>query len=577
MRIALLYPPPWKMAASGEIADFGPDGPPRDFRDGDIDVDFHQMPYGLLSLAAQAMRAGHQVKVLNLSSVPWVEVERVLGALEADLYGLSCFTANRRGVELVARLLRQHHDRAHIAVGGPHVTALPIETLAHWDAVDTVVLGEGEHSFMELVERLEEGRSTEGIAGTAHRQKGKPTLAPARARIADLDELASPHDYFDTHLLLTARGCPGRCSFCATRVAWGRGYRALSAEAVLDAIDRALARLPVKMLMVKDETFTADRKRGLAICRGIQERGQRFIWSCDTRADALDEELVREMRLAGCQRLSLGVESGSIAVLKNIGKRITPEGVIQTTELAKRYGLEVRFFMMLGNRGETADTLRQSLELIQAARPHQYIFACLSIYPGTADYRDWELAGRIDAEVFFTEDFQELKAPFDASDEVTALLSQWFEENAGLHDLYRPGIADCQAVLERLGDHHAAHMDLGAAYYAAGDLEGAERHVHRALELGYPLLGLAYNTLACIAAEEEDWSQMQIYLGRALLDPLHDVVQHNSLTVRQWLARGGPESGTPPRLVTGSGFRLLEPTHQPMLPGPLPEDVCSWG
>ena len=103
MRIVLLYPPPWKLPEPGGAPDPGFDGPPPGYVEGDLDPDFHQIPYGLLSLGAQAARAGHQVKVLNLSSFSWERVEEVVRALPADLFGMSCWTANRRGVDLVSR------------------------------------------------------------------------------------------------------------------------------------------------------------------------------------------------------------------------------------------------------------------------------------------------------------------------------------------------------------------------------------------------------------------------------------------------------------------------------------------
>src|ERR1019366_5949043 len=108
MRIALLYPPPWKIRAEGE-APYGSDegGPPAEYVGGDLDGDFFQTPYGLFALGAQAIRAGHQVKVINLSAYTWAKVEEVLRALEADLYGMSCWTANRRGVALVAEELKR--------------------------------------------------------------------------------------------------------------------------------------------------------------------------------------------------------------------------------------------------------------------------------------------------------------------------------------------------------------------------------------------------------------------------------------------------------------------------------------
>ncbi len=576
MRIVLLYPPPWKVAAPGEPASFDQDGPPEGFRPTDVDADFFQAPYGLLSLAAQALRAGHQVKVLNLSAFTWSRVEEVLRQLDADLFGLSCYTANRRGVGVVAGCIKQHHPSAHVVVGGPHATALPLEMLAHHPDIDTVVLGEGEATFLELVDHLAAGAPTTDICGTAGRVDGVPRLAAPRARIDDVDQLASPHDYFDTYLFMTSRGCPGRCTFCAKNVVWGGKYRTHSVEYVLDALEAASSRLPIRMLMVKDDTFTANRKRALAICEQIRRRGLNFIWSCDTRADALDEEVLRAMRLAGCQRLSLGVESGSAEVLRNIRKRVTPEAIQAATAMAKKFGLQVRYFMMLGNRGETAETFRESLDFVERAQPHQSIFACLSVYPGTTDFDDLEREGVLDREVFFTETFQELKLPFDASDEDTELMSEWFFRHLGIQEHYRASSSEQRAILDRLGDHHAAHVDLATAYYRNGELDLAEFHLRRAQELGYPLPTLLDNSLACILAARGDTSGAQRELTRAMGGPPFSVVVRNVRALNAW--RAAQARGETARLDLSAehDFELPAPQIQPMLPGPLGDDFADW-
>src|SRR5260370_19276850 len=155
MRIALLYPPPWKISPKGTAPAYGADGPPEDYREGDLDPDFYQTPYGLFSLGAQAIRAGHQVKVINLSSYPWAEVEKILQSLEADVYGMSCWTANRPGVAFAAKSIRRHHPGAHILVGGPHATPLATEMLHHLPEIDTVPLAESGPAVLQPVSRLQ--------------------------------------------------------------------------------------------------------------------------------------------------------------------------------------------------------------------------------------------------------------------------------------------------------------------------------------------------------------------------------------------------------------------------------------
>jgi radical SAM superfamily enzyme YgiQ (UPF0313 family) len=575
MRIALLYPPPWKIPAPGEPRDALGDGPPAEYAEGDLDGDFFQTPYGLFALGAQAIRAGHPAKVINLSAFPWGRVEQVLRSLDADVYGLSCWTANRRGVALVAREIKRLRPNAHVVVGGPHATPLAREMLAHHPDIDTVSIGESEHTFLELLDRLAAGQSTAGVAGTAWREGDRIVVGPERAAIEDLDTLASPHDYFDTHIVMTSRGCPWRCTFCGAEASWGRGYRGQSVEYVLDALERAVARVPVKMIQIKDDTFTTNRKRVIQLCRGMRERKLGFLWSCDTRVDVLGDELLREMRLAGCERLSLGVESGSQAILDAIDKKITPDEILGSTELAKKYGIKVRYYMMVGNRGETRETFDETLRFLQRAKPHQYIFACLSVYPGTRDFDEAVKAGWLDGEFYFERDFQELKTTFDASDEDTAFFRDWFQRNKGLHQPYLESAAECRAILDRLGDHHAAHLDLAAACHREGRLDEAEHHARRALDLQHPTPGIALNLLACVAARRGDVANAKERLAEASRrDPQHWVLAWNARVLQRWASQGG--SG-PLELDASHEFQLLERPVQPTLPGALADDFAVWG
>ena len=596
MRIVLLYPPPWKIPPAGGAPEASGDGPPPGAAGFDTKGDFATVPYGLLSLAAQALRAGHQVKVLNLSTFAWPDVEALVRGLTADVYGLTCFTSNRRGVKLVAECIRRHHGAAHIVAGGPHVSALPTETLRHYPAIDTVVIGEGEETFLELIGRLEAGQSTQGTPGTAWRAGEAVRTGPPRERICDLDALAPVQDYFTGYTLLTSRGCFGQCTFCASRAMWHRKLRFHCVEYVLDALAKALGRLPLKMIAVKDDTFTANRRRALAICRAIRDRGLNFLWSCDTRADVLEEELLRAMRLAGCQRISLGVESGSPKILKNIRKNIDLTQVLQATRLAKKYGLRVRYYMMAGNRGESARTFQESLSLLEAARPHEYNFTVLSIYPGTTEFEvlkrrsrflhvrpgrsgpellTWR--GKFSARTFFEHDFVEFSAFPDARPADAATVLRWLRTHFGVQRLWQPSVADCRAVLQRLGDLHAAHLDLGAALAYAGQPVEAERHVRRAIELGYPVPSLALNYLACIAGQRGDLDGMRARLEEALRQEYaHPLAASNLRTLTAWLDAGGPKSAGPLEVAMRHDFEIIPEDRQPVRPGPLPADCCDW-
>ena len=576
MRVLLLYPPPWKIPDSGMALDVM-DGPPKDYKDGDLDTDFFQIPYGLLSLAANALRAGHQVKVLNLSSYTWTSIEAIASQLDADVVGLSCWTANRRGVHLLAASIKRHHPKTYVVIGGPHATPLARPILENWPEIDCVVIGEGELTFLDLLSRLEQNTPVADLPGALTRSAGEIHVGPRRPAVARLDDLAEVHELFPTHIVMTSRGCPWNCTFCGAENSWGRGFRSLSVNRVLDAFENALKSIKVRIVLVKDDTFTANRKRIIDICRGIRQRNLRFLWSCDTRVDVLDDELLYEMRLAGCERLSLGVESGSAEILRAINKRITVEQIAKSAEAARRFGIRTRFYMMLGNRGETEATFRESLAFLERTKPNSYIFSCLSIYPGTDDYADAVRAQRVSPDSYFTGTFQELKMPFDATERDARIMNDWFLKHRGVQVQHIPAVSELREVLATLGDYHAAHLDLAEALIEVEELQEADYHLSRALELESPVPGLVLNAQACIASRRGDYGRVkELLVSAAKVDPQHYLLLKNAAATKSWFESGGLKTNRPLQLECRHEFQLFERTQQPTLPGPLPEHWDDW-
>jgi len=572
--VLFVYPPPWKLPRPGEALD-PVHGPPSLAAVHELDADFFQIPYGLLSLAAQAKRAGHRVEVANLSNFPWAEVEAVLAGARADVVGFSCWTANRHGVALSAETVKRYHPETHVVVGGPHATALPNAMMRHTPSIDTLVVGEGEGTFLELLERLERRQSLVGLPGAVTREAGRLSLGPRRPPLARLDALASVHREFPTHIVMTSRGCPWSCTFCGADNSWGRGVRSLSVERVLDDIEQALARTRVRMLLFKDDTFTTNRRRVLELCQKLRERGLNFLWSCDTRVDVLDPELLFEMRRAGCERLSLGVESGSPQILSAINKKITVADIERTRAAAAEVGLAVRFYMMIGNRGETRQTFEESLAFLDRVRPDQAIFSCLSIYPGTADFRDAVAAGWLDEEVYFRERFLELKVPFGASREDTEFFDAWFREHRGVLHLGSPSVKELGAIAARFSHSHGPSLfQLASAQLGEGELAGAEHNLALAEQAGYPLPGLLENARAVLAARRSDQEGVKNHLVRAArLEPDHFTLLKNAARAKRVFESGGT---LPFDLELERDFSLFERNLQPVLPGPLPAGFPSF-
>jgi radical SAM superfamily enzyme YgiQ (UPF0313 family) len=570
MKIILIYPPRWKIATAGEPPYPPGEGPYEGWQPSTpFDGDELRAPYGLLSLAAQAKRAGHDVETWNLYAFPWREIVAMLRRKPADLYGLSCFTHNRRGTYMLADEIRRFHPRTFILTGGPHAGAMPHEMLAHYASIDAVAIGEAEQTFLDVLDRLEGAASMQDVPGLAYRREGAIETGPRRKPIADLDRLASPYDDFSGDAIISARGCPGRCTFCISPTLWGREVRFHSTAYLLEMLEVLVRKQGRRTLAFKDDTFTFDRERVLQVCEGIQQRDLRFIWSCDTRADALDEEILQAMRKAGCQRISLGVESVAPEILRNMNKRTTPEKTLEVTAMAKKYGFQVRYYMIAGYRGETTATLNASIEFLMQAKPNQFIFSFLMLYPGTMEFALAEKKGMVDREIFFARDWPYFRYPLpEDQDAYFQQMIDWIYAHHGVQELWDYDIPHRAEILGRLPDIPAAHLDMGAAYFQAGMWSEATREFKQSMQMGFPLPGMITNYLACIAAFHRDVPLALRYFRQAYQDYPLPLIKRNLDALSHWFLKMKKQGAAMPSLRIPHGFEL-EPMHeQPLTPAP---------
>ncbi|MCP4023799.1 MAG: tetratricopeptide repeat protein [Desulfobacteraceae bacterium] len=573
LRIVLIQPPVWKIAQRGQNK-FPPElgGPPTQDTHQDINADAKMASYGLLSVASQILKSGREVLVLNLTNFSWSDVEKLISFIQVDLVGITCQTYNLRGVKAISDLIKTHHPQSRIVLGGPHPTALPKATLMHFKSVDTLVLGEGEQTFMDIITHMEMAKPIQGLPGTAWRGDGNDIrFGEQRNRIKKIDDIASPHEYFDLNFILTSRGCPYHCTFCGSHSMWGSKVSMNSNEYVLDLLEELVIHRGMTSLAIKDETFTASKKRVLTICNGIIERGIHFIWSCDTRVDVLDEQILSAMRMAGCHRISLGVESGSMEILKNIKKKIVPQKVIEACKMSRKFGLQVRFYMIAGNRGETIETFEESVKLVQTACPNEIIFSYLQVYPGTDEFKIFKETTNASDNIFYKKDYSLFD--YGMSDYVSESTAEniklWVDCYTQTRDMTYYSIDEYQEILNRVKGLHSAHMDLAGAYLREGLPDEAEYHVKEAIQKGYPLMGYVFNYLACIAAFKGDLSMMAICLEYAVNISQEDIVSDNYKRHQKWLKTDGPEKGLDLRLIINSNFPQTSILTQPNFPGPI--------
>jgi anaerobic magnesium-protoporphyrin IX monomethyl ester cyclase len=345
---------------------------------------------GLGYLAAVLKKAGHVVKV---SDYPLLSPAERAGALNErfDVYGLTSTSFGFPEVTSLARTIRKQHPRATIVVGGPHAS-IDHEDVLTVPEIDCALTGECEHSIVQFAEmRASGGRPDQSsIPGLVYRAEGTVCLTPPAPPRANLDDLPFPDwDAFPMHRVhqipvLTSRGCPHKCIFCAATLAGGRKWRARSPGNVVDEIERNLRDYRPSELTFSDDNFNVGVDRAVEICAEILRRGLRFRWNCQGfRADHAEPGLLRLMRKTGCTGVAVGIESANPGVLRNVRKGETVEQLKEGIRHVHEAGIWVRGLFMIGNPGDSVRTTEESIQFAEDTRIEKPSFSVALPCPGT--------------------------------------------------------------------------------------------------------------------------------------------------------------------------------------------------
>jgi radical SAM superfamily enzyme YgiQ (UPF0313 family) len=357
------------------------------------DEDISAIPMGLYYIGAMLRANGYAVDILNgynLGRAPH-RIYQVLGDKRPDVVGFSILHANRWGAIDMARMVKKVNPNTTVVFGGVGATFLWKHFLIHFPEIDYVVRGEGEHSFLELIRFLEEGKQhpPTHIDGLAFRKADTPFKTKDREPVADLDSLPMPADHFNFQHISLTRGCPAGCTFCGSPAFWKRRVRFHSADYIVGQMVR-LCDKGVTFFFVSDDTFTLKRELVIDICRRIVKRRLNVVWTAISRVDCVDEEMLVWMRRAGCAQISYGVESGSREIRNLYCKNISEKAICDAFDLTVRHGIMARAYFIYGAPGESAQTIDESLALLQRTRPLSAIFYILDLFPGTALYEDYK-------------------------------------------------------------------------------------------------------------------------------------------------------------------------------------------
>ena len=320
-------------------------------------------------------------------------------------------------VEVACAIKKEVPDVFTILVG-VHVSAVPRQTLQEApQGLDAVAIHEYDATLVDLASKLEHSRSDEvlkSILGIAFRnERGEVIQNDDRPFIGDLDDIPSVSSVYKKHLdttpyfyghsrhplivLLTGRGCPFHCTYCVyPQTLMGHKYRKRSVKSIVDEFLFIAENFPkVKEIMIEDDTLTADRKRCRELSQAlIDAKATTIPWSANSRAD-VDLVTMKIMKRANCRLYCVGFESGDQQVLDNIKKSIKLADLVEFRKNAKRAGILVHGCFMVGNKGESNETLEKTLKMAKELNPDTAQFYPIMVYPGTEAYEYFQNKGWI--------------------------------------------------------------------------------------------------------------------------------------------------------------------------------------
>ncbi|MFP4081645.1 MAG: B12-binding domain-containing radical SAM protein [Candidatus Aminicenantes bacterium] len=363
-------------------------------------------PLALANCAALLEEQGHQVQIMDANALRLFPEEVAQEARNFHKVFISSSSLDRWQCPHVdikpflntVAAVREGNEEVYVL--GVHGTVRP-EAVLNLTQAKAVIRGEPEWTVADICQ----GKRLENTRGVAFMENGQMMITPDQ-RPLDLDALPRPafhllpmEKYFyevlgsNFTLLESSRGCTFRCDFCLLKM-YGQGVRRKSLAKLIEEIDYAVSRFGIKTSYFMDLEFTVFRRQILELCRYLVKRQYDFQWTCQTRFDLVDEELLGKMRQAGCRLIHFGVEAGTDSRLESIHKKMTVRQIEEGMRMVHRAKIDTACFFLLGFPDSTPEEIKQTVEFAKKLKPTYALFHVAVPYPGTLLYEQMQRSGK---------------------------------------------------------------------------------------------------------------------------------------------------------------------------------------
>lgn len=360
-------------------------------------------PLGLGYIASVLIKDGHEIYFHDFTLKPAssLAIKKIICDINPDLVGISVMVRALPQTKTLVSLIKEI-SAIPVVLGGPQATIEPEFTLRYTNA-DFAIVGEGEEAILDLIRGLKTNELNH-IGGLAWFNKDREfILNPEREFIKNLDDLPIPYWDLISPLkynlipaltpvksspiapIITTRGCPYECSFCAGPLMWKRTFRARSAKNIVDEIELLINKYKVKQIFLSDDNFTLIREHAINMCKEIIKRKINIHWACPNgiRIDKVDNELLQLMKKAGCYLVGFGIESGNQEILNEASKQMDLRRVRDVVSMAKKNKIITYGFFIIGLPGETRGSIRNTIDFAKSLPLDRAWFNILVPYPGT--------------------------------------------------------------------------------------------------------------------------------------------------------------------------------------------------